>query len=227
MVNTAFVNYLDQSTTLTESFEIPIIKNKTTFKQTLSLYLNISKFDSDLLTAPRNLKDFIHQYNCKKEIFDLNKRHDSIELTTNKHFFSNNYMVDVFLFIAAVISLLVTTFAIYLMQTQETQNISSQSCLTASKRSRCSNNTERNQYGMQSSDLYKFGSNNFQSSDVCSYTLQKSKLCRGCMFSNAVKIMMFISDVHYYGSIKLCKTAGSIHLFKITGMLKPENVKLN
>ena len=27
--------------------------------------------------------------------------------------------------------------------------------------------------------------------------------------------------------IKLCKTAGSIHLFKIRGMLKPEDIKLN
>ena len=47
------------------------------------------------------------------------------------------------------------------------------------------------------------------------------------MFSNAVKIMIFISDVQYYISIKLCKTAGSIHLFKIIGTLKPENIKLN
>ena len=44
------------------------------------------------------------------------------------------------------------------------------------------------------------------------------------MFSNAVKIMIFILDVQYYVPIKLCKTAGSIHLFKITGMLKPENI---
>ena len=56
---------------------------------------------------------------------------------------------------------------------------------------------------------------------------RKLKLCRGHMFRNAVKIMIFISDVQYYVPIKLCKTAGSIHLFKITGMPKPENVKLN
>ena len=43
------------------------------------------------------------------------------------------------------------------------------------------------------------------------------------MFSNAMKIMIFILDV----PIKLCKTVGSIHLFKITVMLKSENVKLN
>ena len=48
---------------------------------------------------------------------------------------------------------------------------------------------------------------------------RKSKLCRGCMFSSTVKIMVFISDVQYYVPIELCKTAGSINLFKITGML--------
>ena len=30
-----------------------------------------------------------------------------------------------------------------------------------------------------------------------------------------------------YVPIKLYKTAGSIHLFKIKGTLKPENIKLN
>ena len=39
--------------------------------------------------------------------------------------------------------------------------------------------------------------------------------------------MMFISDVQNYVPIKLCNTAGSIHLFKIRGTLKPENIKLN
>ena len=46
-------------------------------------------------------------------------------------------------------------------------------------------------------------------------------------FSNAVKIMIFVSDVQYYIPIKLCITAGSIHLFQIIGMLKPENITLN
>ena len=38
--------------------------------------------------------------------------------------------------------------------------------------------------------------------------------------------MIFLSDVQYYVCIKLWKTTGSIHLFKITDMLKPENIKL-
>ena len=56
---------------------------------------------------------------------------------------------------------------------------------------------------------------------------KKSRFCKGHKFSNAVKIMMLISDVQNYVLIKLCKMAGSIHLFKIRGMLKPENIKLN
>ena len=78
----------------------------------------MSKFDSDLLTAPRNLKDFIHQYNHTKAIFDLNERHDKYvvtDLPTNKNFFSNNYIIDVFLLVTAVKSLLDTTLAIYLL----------------------------------------------------------------------------------------------------------------
>ena len=39
--------------------------------------------------------------------------------------------------------------------------------------------------------------------------------------------MLFISEVQNYVPIKLCKTAGSIHLFKIKGTLKTGNIKLN
>ena len=56
---------------------------------------------------------------------------------------------------------------------------------------------------------------------------RKSKFCRGHRFSNVVKIVLFISDVQYYILIKLCKTSGSPHLFKIRGTLKPEDIKLH
>ena len=39
--------------------------------------------------------------------------------------------------------------------------------------------------------------------------------------------MLFISDVQNYVSIKLSKTSGSIHLFKIKGTLKSRDIKLN
>ena len=57
--------------------------------------------------------------------------------------------------------------------------------------------------------------------------IKSQGFCRGHKFSNVVEIMLFISDVQNYVLIKLCKTTDSIHSFKIGGMLKPENIKLN
>ena len=48
---------------------------------------------------------------------------------------------------------------------------------------------------------------------------RKSKLYRGYRSSNIVKTVLFISGVQNYILIKLCKTSGSIHLFKIKGTL--------
>ena len=56
---------------------------------------------------------------------------------------------------------------------------------------------------------------------------RKLRLCKGYKFSDTVKMMLFISDIQNYVPIKLCKTAGSIHLFKIKGTLKSGDVKLN
>ena len=116
-VNTAFVNYLDKFPNLTESLEFLIIRNKTTFEQILPISLNVSKFYPTLLTASSNLKEFIHSYTNNKEIFNLQERHVSteLELNTNKNFFSDNYIIDIFLFIPVIISLLATTLTVYLL----------------------------------------------------------------------------------------------------------------
>ena len=55
--------------------------------------------------------------------------------------------------------------------------------------------------------------------------LRKLKLFRGHLFSNAVKIMLFILNTKYYIPIKLCKMVESIHLFKITEKITFENLK--
>ena len=67
-MNKAFVNCLDQIDNLTDTIGVPILKNKSSFEETLPVSLNASKFDSELLTAPKTLNDFIYQYNCKKKI---------------------------------------------------------------------------------------------------------------------------------------------------------------
>ena len=65
--------------------------------------------------ASSDLKEFINSYTNHKEIFDLQERHDNIELNTNKNFFSDNYIVDIFMFISVIISLLATILTVYVL----------------------------------------------------------------------------------------------------------------
>ena len=89
---------------------------RTTYKQILPISLNLSKFDSELLTALKMDIDFVHQYHHKKEIFDLQEKDTNMELELpNKNLFFNKYTIDIFLFVFALILLLVTTVVMYIL----------------------------------------------------------------------------------------------------------------
>ena len=65
--NTAFADYLDMFPNFTESLQVLLIKNRTTYKQILPINLNISGFDRTLLHASTNLKEFINKYTMRKK----------------------------------------------------------------------------------------------------------------------------------------------------------------
>ena len=50
---------------------------------------------------------------------------------------------------------------------------------------------------------------------------------RKYQYSNTIKIMMFFSNIISYVPIKLCKTSGSIHLFKLMESIQREDVTLH
>ena len=227
-INTAFVNYLNMFPNLTESLEFLVIRNRVTYEHILPITLNISKFDTTLLTAPTNLKDFMYSYAKHKEIFDLQERDENTILNTSKNFFSDNYIMDIFVFISAIILPLTTTLTIYLLckhkkiraliailalhQVKEVGTVSQET------NSECRTLAYMAYIGIILTILSLI--------IVTFLHYRKSNFCKGHRFSNAVKIMIFISDVQNYVPIKLCKTAGSIHLFKIMGTLKAKNIKL-
>ena len=116
-VNNAFSNYLNEFN-LTEELDVPIVTNKSTSELTLPIFLNKSPFDEMLLSPPLMLKEYIAQYKCDKEIFDLKERHDIEELETkfvSKNFFTNNFIIDVFVFAVAIISAISTIIIIYMI----------------------------------------------------------------------------------------------------------------
>ena len=226
-INMAFVNYLDMFPNLTDSFQL--FKDRTMYKQYLPINLSIQHFDRSLLHAPMHLKNFVHDYAKNKEIFDLEERHVSTIKSShhsNKNFFSNNYIEDIFMFASSVISLLPTTLIIYLFcKHKQIRTLITSLILHKIKEVEASSNETNS----ECKTLAYIGIILAVLSLIIVTFLhyRKSKLCKGQKFSNAVKIMLFISDVQNYVPIKLCKTAGSIQLFKIKGTLKPEDIKLN
>ena len=57
--------------------------------------------------------------------------------------------------------------------------------------------------------------------------VHKMPIFRKYQYSNTIKILIFIPNIKSYVPIKLCKTSGSIHLFKLTGSLQREDVSLH
>ena len=116
-INTAITNYINQFN-LTKDLKFPILTNKITSEYTLLIFLNNSRFDDSPFTVPQTLKVFISQYKHQKEFFYLKERHDINELdleTPNKNFFTNNFIVDVFMFIIAIISVIITMIILYIL----------------------------------------------------------------------------------------------------------------
>ena len=105
-VNTAFMHYFDSST---DNLDTHILQNWTTQEQVFPVSLQMLEFDSKLLKAPKTLKELVHQYKQKGQI--LNKR----ENNNNKHSFFNKLIMDIFLFIDAILSMIATAAIIHLV----------------------------------------------------------------------------------------------------------------
>ena len=78
-VNSAFVNNKDQCN-LKETLIFPILPYTTTSEHTLLIFLNNTRFDETLSSAPQTLKENISQYKQKKEFFGLKERHDTTNI---------------------------------------------------------------------------------------------------------------------------------------------------
>ena len=105
-VNTVFMHYFDS---LTDDLETHISQNWTMQEQVLPISLQMFEFDSKLLKAPKTLMDLVYQYQQKRQI--LNKR----ENNNSKHSFYNNLIMDVFLFIVAILSMIATATIVHII----------------------------------------------------------------------------------------------------------------
>ena len=224
--NLAFLNYFDD---VIEELGVPISRNWTTQEQTLPLSLETFEISPKLLKAPKTLRNLAMQYKHRKDI--LNKEEGETENPEEKSKFKsflNSFLADVLLFIAALITVVITLVIIYVMYGQSklkalVTNIAMQriKAVEAADMSDILCTCKTQWYIMGMLLIITLGMLYLVTNKV-----RKSKFCKGRLFSNNTKILLFVSNTHTYVPIRLCRTAGSIHLFKIKGRLNPEKVKL-
>ena len=106
-VNTALMHYFDS---LTDKLDVHILQNVAMHEQVLPISLQMFDFDSKLLEALKTLKD-CYQYKQKKQILNKHENNNKI----SKHSFFNKYIMDISLFIAAILSMIATAAIVHIM----------------------------------------------------------------------------------------------------------------
>ena len=209
-VNLAFVNYFEN---LLEELGKPISRNWTTQEQILPISLKTFEIDPKLINVPKTLRELVNQYKSKKNM--LNKKEQDIEKPeTNARFqsFLNSFLADVLIFTAALITLIITLIIMYMLYGQSklkalVTNIAMQR-IEAVEAADMGDMLCTQWYIMGMLIIITLGM--FY---LVTNKLRKTSFCKGCLFSNNTKILLFISHAHSYVPIRLCRVAGSIHLF--------------
>ena len=221
-VNTAFMPYLD---TFKEELELPSLEvnqNWTTQKQVLLISLQATPFDSKLLKAPGTLKGLMQKYKQKSKML-AEAQNDK-----PKNEFFDNIAVDIFLFAATIISMLAVAAIIHLVCRHAKLKAlltgiafqpvnQAEAAVTKQTKEFCT------------AQWYAIATLTTLTILLIVYIClsnQKCTLFKRRLYSNTVTIMLFFSDIRQYVPVKLCKSAGSIHLFQIYGQLDSNQIIL-
>ena len=226
VANTAFLNYFDE---LISTLDIPAFHNITRQEHILPISLEANDFDEELLSAPKTLRELVERYKQKRISFD--KQHENLDKENENNYFIETSIFDhlafnVFIFVMAIISVIIMFIVIKLIFKGEKMQalVANLAMIRGVKAVGKEIESIDKEYWIIIIWLSIIL--------LCVLFLTIEKLYRMPMFrkycySNTIKIMIFISDIKLYVPIKLCKTLGSIHLFKLTGSINKENIKLH
>ena len=108
------MNYLEDAI---ENLSSAVSTNWTTQEQILPITIENFEFDPKLLTAPMTMKDFLTQYKYRKEITEKqNKKEiEEAKISSKLGSFLDIFMVGMLLFIAALITIVITLVVLYMV----------------------------------------------------------------------------------------------------------------
>ena len=181
------------------------------------------------MSAPKTLRELVERYKQKK--ISLEKQHETLDNEKENNRFIGSSIFghltfNVFIFVMAIISVFVMFIVIKLIfKGEKMQTLLANLAMVRGAKAI----TEEIKIVDKEYWIIIIWLSIIL---LCVLFLTMEKLYRMFMFrkyhySNTTKIMLFISDIKSYVTLKLCKTSGSIHLFKLTGSINKENIKLH
>ena len=140
MTNMAFLNYFEG---LIDMLEVPFLHNVTRQEHILPISLESDDFDKELLAAPETLRELVENYKKKKLNFD--KQHETLDpeddLVMETSIF-NHVASKIFIFVMAIISLIIVLIVIMLIFKGEDASIGNK--FSNDKRCKSTNRRDQN-----------------------------------------------------------------------------------
>ena len=203
-----------------------MLQNITTQEHILPISLDSGDFDKELLEAPETLREIVENYKRKK--LNIDKQHkklDPVEDPEKETSIFDQLASNIFIFIMAFISLLVTIIVIMLL------------CKGAKMQALITNLAIQKSVKVLTEEKENCSNYEYWIIIIMWLTLillgiifliiekvHKMPIFRKHQYSNTIKELIFISNIKSYVPFKLCKTTGSIHLFKLMGSLAKKKV---
>ena len=185
-------------------------------------------FDKELLAAPETLRELVEKY--KKRKLNIDRQHKTLDTeddTAIETSIFNHLASKIFIFTMAIISLIIGLIVIMLIfKGEKMQALVTNLAMIKGVKALIQDPKIGNIYEywiiIAWLTLILMG--------IMFLTIEKiykMLIFQKYQYSNTIKIMIFFSNIKSYVSIKLCKTSGSIHLFKLTGSPNRENVTIH
>ena len=216
----AFANYLDQ---LEETIDVAIERNWMHHILVLPISIGPFQMNQNLLQTPYTLKEYISQYEENRK--SLTMKEKSIkELTFNT--FLSSYMVDVILLATGMLIIILTFIIMYML------------CRQSKLKSVIANLALQCVKTVEAAAIKGFNNCNLELIQllvmlnlilpilIVLAKLKKSKVIQGHIFTNMVKMKLFLANTQSYVPLELNSASGNVHLFKLSGTLTVEKFTL-
>ena len=189
----------------------------------LPISIETFQMNQNLLQAPKTLKEYINQYQENRK--SLNIKEKSIKEPTFNAFLSS-YMVDVILFVTEILTVILTFIIMYMLCRQSKLKL-----VVANLAPQCVKTVE-------AATIKEFNNCNLELIQLLIMLnliltillilakLKKSKVFQGHVFTNMVKMKLFLANTQSYVPLELNSAAGNVHLFKLSGALTVEKFTL-